>query len=235
MDIAIMQPYLFPYLGYFSLIKNTDYFIFFDTPQYIKKGWINRNRILGCGGKDIYFTVPVEKAPRETSIKEIKIDKSFDWRQKWLGQMSIYKRRAPHYKDVMELLNNVLNYDYEYISELGIKSVLETCKYLDISIKYDIFSKMDIPNLNVNAADEWALFITKYMGYDTYINPPGGKSFFCKEKYLKNNINLKFLTQELMCYDQRTPEFIPGLSIIDIMMFCSPDEIMNMLGKYTID
>ena len=95
MKIAIMQPYLFPYIGYFSLIKNTDHFVFFDTPQYIRKGWINRNRILGTKGKDIYFTVPVEKCPRETPIKDVKISYNEDWQEKWMGQLTIYKKKSP--------------------------------------------------------------------------------------------------------------------------------------------
>ena len=100
MKVAIMQPYFFPYIGYFSLIKNTDHFVFFDTPQYIRKGWINRNRIIGGGGKDIYFTVPIVKAPQDTAIRDIKIDTGSNWQEKMRGQLSIYKKRAPFYRDV---------------------------------------------------------------------------------------------------------------------------------------
>lgn len=87
-----MQPYFFPYIGYFSLIKNTDHFVFFDTPQYIRKGWINRNRIIAGGGKDVYITVPVERAPRDTAIKDIKINNNEKWQEKIRGQLSIYKK-----------------------------------------------------------------------------------------------------------------------------------------------
>lgn len=81
MKIAIMQPYFFPYIGYFSLIQNTEHFIFFDTPQYIRKGWINRNRIIGGNGKEIYFTVPVEKVERNTAIRDVPISYKDDWRE----------------------------------------------------------------------------------------------------------------------------------------------------------
>ena len=87
MKIAIMQPYFFPYIGYFSLIKNTDHFIFFDTPQYIRKGWINRNRIIGANGDATFFTVPVQKMPRETAINKMLISQNEDWKQKILGQL----------------------------------------------------------------------------------------------------------------------------------------------------
>ena len=92
MKIEIMQPYLFPYIGYFSLIKNTDHFVFFDTPQYIRKGWINRNRIIGATGEAVFFTIPVQKAKRETPINKIMISQNENWKMKILGQLNVYKR-----------------------------------------------------------------------------------------------------------------------------------------------
>lgn len=235
MKIAIMQPYLFPYIGYFSLIKNTDHFVFFDTPQYIRKGWINRNRILGAAGKDVYFTVPIEKCSRETPIKDVKISYRENWKEKWMGQLTIYKKRAPYYSDVMQLVQEVLNDDVSYISELAINSVIKTCQYLGINLNYDIYSEMDLQSFQVEAPDEWALEITKSMHYDTYVNPPGGKAFFDVDKYKKANIGLEFLTQEILEYNQRVREFIPGLSILDVMMFCSPEEVVDMMNLYTIE
>lgn len=232
MRIAIMQPYLFPYLGYFSLIKHTDHFVFFDTPQYIRKGWINRNRILGCNETVIYFVVPIVKTARETAIKDVKISYCNDWKQKITGQLSIYKNKAPFYNQVLELVEAVLSQGYQYISELAISSVIETCRYLQIDMKYDIFSKMDLQIPKVTAPDEWALYITMAMGYQTYINPPGGKNFFHVEKYKNAGVDIGFLTQQLKKYNQRTKEFLPGLSIIDVMMFCSPREINAMMESY---
>lgn len=235
MKIAIMQPYLFPYIGYFSLIRNTDYFVFFDTPQYIRKGWINRNRLLGTGGKDIYFTVPVEKCPRETPIKDVKISYNENWKEKWMGQLTIYKKRAPYYPKVMQLIQDVLNCETQYISEMAINSVAKTCQYLGMEFNYDIYSQMDLPGFDVESPDEWALGITRALEYDTYVNPPGGKAFFDANKYKEANIELEFLTQELLEYNQRVREFVPGLSILDVMMFCTPKEIGDMMDSYTIE
>ena len=92
MRIAIMQPYLFPYIGYYSLIKYSDHFTFFDTPQYIRKGWINRNRLLSFGGKDVFFTVPVEKCSQNTAIKDVRVSYTEDWINRWKGQLSFYKK-----------------------------------------------------------------------------------------------------------------------------------------------
>lgn len=235
MKIAIMQPYFFPYIGYFSLIKNTDYFIFFDTPQYIRKGWINRNRILGTNGNDVYFTIPVEKCSRETPIKDVKISCNENWKEKWLGQLTVYKKRAPYYLEIMRLIQDVLSFNTQFISEMAINSVIKTCQYLGINFNYEIYSKMDLPSFEVNAPDEWALGITKAMKYDTYVNPPGGKEFFDASKYTKANIELQFLTQEIIEYNQRSREFVPGLSILDVMMFCAPKEIVDMMDLYRLE
>ena len=143
MKIAIMQPYLFPYIGYFSLIKNTDFFVFFDTPQYIRKGWINRNRILSANGDITYFTVPIQKADRNTPINKIIVSNNYDWKMKTLGQLNIYKK-APNYGRVIDLVKGIFNTDTMLISDLAIKSIVKTCEYLDIDIKYDIFSKMNL-------------------------------------------------------------------------------------------
>lgn len=234
MKIAIMQPYLFPYIGYFSLIKNTDYFVFFDTPQYIRKGWINRNRILSTNGDVTYFTVPIQKADRNTPINKSVISYNYDWKVKILGQLNIYKK-APNYDKVINLVNDVFNTDTMLISDLAIKSIVKTCEYLDIDIKYDIFSKLNLALPEVKEPDEWALYITKELGYNTYINPPGGMSFFNREKYQINDVDLQFLVQEIIPYRQNREVFIPALSMIDVMMFCSCNEINEMLCKYKIE
>ena len=235
MKIAIMQPYFFPYIGYFSLIQNTEHFIFFDTPQYIRKGWINRNRIIGGNGKDIYFTVPVEKVERDTAIRNVPISYKDDWREKMMGQLTIYKKRAPYYQNVTELVRSVITPDYRNISELAIASIKKTCEFIDMKLECDIYSEMSLPEFTVKEPDEWALYITKYTGYDTYVNPPGGKTFFKQEKYKNEGIELQFLSQELIPYRQRTKEFIPGLSIIDVLMFCTPDEIKEMMDHYVVE
>lgn len=234
MKIAIMQPYLFPYIGYFSLIKNTDFFVFFDTPQYIRKGWINRNRILSANGDITYFTVPIQKADRNTPINKIIVANNYDWKMKTLGQLNIYKK-APNYGRVIDLVKGIFNTDTMLISDLAIKSIVKTCEYLDIDIKYDIFSKMNLALPEVKEPDEWALYITKELGYNTYINPPGGMSFFNREKYQINDVDLQFLVQEIIPYRQNREVFIPALSMIDVMMFCSCNEINEMLCKYKIE
>lgn len=235
MKLAIMQPYLFPYIGYYSLIKNTDYFIFFDTPQYIRKGWINRNRIIGGNKEPVYFGVPVEKCERETAIKDVKIADDKQWKDKILGQLTVYKKRAPYYNDVISLVKDVVSDESGSISELAIKSIVKSCEFMNLDLKSSVYSEMNLKDIKVKEPDEWALEITKELKYDTYVNPPGGKTFFDGDKYKEAGIKLEFLSQDLVAYNQRIHTFLPGLSMIDILMFCKPEEVMEMMESYKLE
>lgn len=235
-SIGIMQPYFLPYLGYFALIKHTDSWVVFDTVQYIDKGWMNRNRILSQSKEGIvYITVPVKKKSRDMLIKDTCIDDTQKWRQKIKGQITFYKKKAPYYYKVNNLINEILSFDTNKLSELNVYALEKICNYLDIDFKYTVFSHDTMGIDEVSSPDEWALEITKSMGANTYINPPGGKSFFDNEKYKKEKIDLKFLTLNLKEYNTFSDTFIPGLSIIDVMMFNHPEEITELLNDYTYE
>lgn len=231
MRLGIMQPYFFPYLGYFALIKHTDQWIVFDTPQFIRHGWIERNRILKPGEGWQYIMVPLEKHSRDTAIKDIKIKQSIDWRRKILAQLEHYKRKAPYYSIVINLIKESIHFKTDSIVELDINILKAVCNYLNINFCYKVFSTSDIKTNKVNAPDEWALEISKALGATEYYNPPGGEEFFDKGKYKKSKIELKFLKLNSQEYIQQSNIFEPGLSIIDVMMFNSADEINYMLNK----
>lgn len=233
--LGIMQPYFFPYLGYFALIENAEQFIFFDTPQYILHGWVNRNRILNLRGEPAYMTVPIKKAARSTPIKDIEIDYSYDWKNKLWGMLTVYKKKAPYYSIVMELLQEILEKKYTLLSHLNITSTAEICKYLGITSGLQIFSEMHLQLPDIMESDEWALYITEAMGYQTYINPPGGISFFDRNKYILKGIKLEFLEVELKPYIQKIGHFEKALSIIDVMMFCNAHEILDMLHNVNLN
>ncbi len=237
MRFGIMQPYFFPYIGYFSLIDYVDRFIFFDTSQYIRHGWVNRNRILGQGKKTggSYITVPIKNTGQKTVIKDVIIAENIDWRNKIYGQLTVYKRKAPYYKDVICFLHSVLDQEYENrLSDLNIETLKAVCDYIGIERKFSVFSQMNLNISGSNQPDEWALYITEALGGDIYVNPPGGQNFFEKAKYKQRNIGLEFLKSNLPEYIQKIGYFEPGLSIIDVMMYCGKKEIKDMLQDYTI-
>ncbi len=234
MKCTIMQPYFFPYLGYFSLIKQTDKFILFDTPQFIRHGWIERNRILKPIEGVQYIRVPLKKHSRNTPINQVIINDTEDWIAKLVAQLAHYKKRAPYFKQVVDLINELKGFEFQTISDLNIKVLKLTCDYLSMEFNYDVFSKMNLNIVTPNAADEWALNICRALKAEHYINPIGGLDFFDQQKYVKNNIQINFLDFKLLPYDQKREIFEPGLSIIDVMMFNSPEEISKMLNNYDL-
>lgn len=233
--LAIMQPYFFPYIGYFSLIKHTDEFIIFDSVQFIRHGWIERNRVLKQAGGWIYVKVPLKKFEQKTYIKDVEIDNSQDWKALITAQLQPYKKIAPFYKETKELIDDIFEDEYHDIVTLN-KTILEKiCSYLGFSPNITVFSKMNLEIDTPNVPDEWALNICKSLGdVSEYWNQPGGASFFDKTKYDKANIDLRFIHVKLEEYNQNSTEFEAGLSIIDVLMFNSPDKINEMLDKYEL-
>lgn len=234
MKLGIMQPYFFPYLGYFALIRHTDRWVVFDTPQFIRHGWIERNRILKPVDGWQYIRVPLEKHKRETPINEIKIKTNENWQEKIIAQLGHYKKIAPYFRQVIRFVKEAVNFDTEYISKLNINLLRLTCDYLGLEFEYSVFSELDVDFGAVNEPDEWALNISKALDANEYYNPPGGSDFFNKEKYERNNISLKFLKLNLKEYDQRRETFEPGLSIIDVMMFNPIERIREFLDLYEL-
>lgn len=230
----MMQPYFLPYLGYYALIKNTDKWIVSDEFQYIRHGWIARNRILKPSVGWQYIIVPLEKHSFDTLIKEVKIKNSENWKVKIINQLEHYKKKAPFYSEVIAFLKNAFLFDTDSISSLNVHLLNETCNYIGIPFNYEIHSEMKINIDPVYEPDDWSLNISKAIGATCYVNPPGGIKFYNKDKYDKAKIRLNFLKINLTDYNQCRSVFEPGLSIIDAMMFNSPESINEMLDKYEL-
>ncbi len=185
MTLAINQPYFFPYIGYFALINSVDEFILFDTPQFIRHGWIERNQILKPSGEPLYIKVPLVKHKRETPINEVFIRNDENWQDKILAQLVPYKKRAPFYFEVVNLLKDIFSFETDSIAELNYYSLTKVCEYIGITTPIKIWSKMKVKIDEVKHADEWALQICKALNADTYINSRNGLQFFDTTKYQK--------------------------------------------------
>mgnify|MGYP004444397079 FL=1 len=234
MKLGIMQPYFMPYIGYFSLIKHTDRFILFDTVQFIRHGWIERNRILKPAGGWQYIQVPlIKENGRDTSIKDIRINNNENWKNRSLSQLQHYKKKAPYYYRTIKLLENIFSDEYTSIVELNRVSLNKICQFLEIDKEMEVFSEMNLSIADVHAPDAWALNICNAIGnIDEYWNPPGGQDFFDRSKYERAQLDLKFQTMRLSSYDQKNDSFEVGLSIVDVMMFNSVEEINTMLDDF---
>ena len=234
MKVAIMQPYFLPYIGYFQLINAVDEFILFDTPQFIRHGWIERNNILKLNGEPSYIKVPLVKHNRNISIKDVKINNSTNWQDKIFAQLTHYKKKAPFYNEVLALLKGIFKNDTQSIVQLNNYSLLIICEYLNIKTSIKIWSEMNIEIEETNAPDEWALNICKRINASSYINPIGGQSFFDTQKYGTSDIEINFIESNELKYKQFGNEFAPWLSIIDLMMFNRKEDIKCMLNQYTL-
>ena len=235
MSIGIMQPYFFPYLGYFSLIKHTDSWIVFDPVQYIDRGWMNRNRIIHPDQPEtMYITVPVT-AHRDTLICDAQIDAAQPYAARILGQLSAsYKKRAPYYKAVAALVEECLAAETHSLRDLNVRCMERVCAYLGMPLNLRVYTEMNLEIEPVHGPDEWALNICRALGETDYINPPGAMDMFDRKKYADAGVSIRFLRFEPTPYSQRKPKFFECLSVLDAMMFCSPEKINAMLDQYTL-
>jgi hypothetical protein len=228
MKVAIMQPYFFPYVGYFSLIKHTDKFILFDPVQFIRHGWIERNRILKPAESWQYVAIPLEKHSRHTLIKDVVIRNNEDWRGKILRQLDHYKK-APFFKPTMEVVEQGIRIQSNSIVKVNQNALYAVCKYLHIPFNCEVFSEMNLEIEEVTHAGEWALNISKALGAKVYINPVGGKELFDQAQFIAAGIAIKFMGNDVLPYSQHRGVYEPGLSIIDVMMFNDVENVNRLI------
>ena len=227
--IAIMQPYFFPYIGYFQLINAVDKFIIYDNIQFTKKGWINRNRLL-LNGKDEYFTLPLKNDSDYLNVNEREL--SIDWlkeKTKTLNKIKENYKKAPYFNEVYNLIENCFNYECLNLFDFILNVLKNTLNYLTINTDSVISSTLSI-NHNLKA-EEKVIAFCKNLNAKTYLNPIGGLELYCKEHFLNEGIKLNFIKANNCVYKQFDNEFIPFLSIIDVMMFNSKEEIKRMIEK----
>ncbi|WP_034922749.1 WbqC family protein [Gillisia sp. CAL575] len=231
MKIGIMQPYLFSYLGYFQLIKSVDKFIVLDDVNYIKGGWINRNSLLIDKRKG-RFTVPLKKSSSFKPINEIKISDNSKWKIKLLKTINQNYKDAPYYNTVIPVLSNIINSEHQNISELIYFSLTQLNDYLCIDTLI-IKSSIIYDNKHL-IGQERVIDICKQEMASHYINAIGGQDLYDPKFFLKNNIKLNFIQSSIPEYVQFQNDFVPGLSIIDVLMFNSKEEVGVMLKDYNL-
>lgn len=229
MKLGIMQPYFFPYLGYYSLIKKTDEFILFDTVQFIRHGWIERNRILKPVADWQYVAVPLEKKKLSTVIRELEIRNSEDWKDKLIRQLDHYRKRAPFFQETLRVVEDSLSINTNSIVKLNQNILKKTCAYFEIPLNISIFSEMNLAIDEVTSPGEWALQIGRALKAEEYFNPTGGMDIFDSDKFDSAGISLRFLGNNLKPYSQKRETFEPGLSIIDVMMFNDVESINSLI------
>jgi hypothetical protein len=231
MKLAVMQPYFFPYVGYFDLISRVDQWVVFDTAQYRRHGWVNRNRILRPVQGWQYITAPLLKHPRETRICDIQVVSGQDWRARIERQLEHYRGHAPYFDAAWGLVRDCLSVPGASLSRMNVEALRRICALLEIRFSFTILSEMDLPLGPVEEPGDWALRIAEALGAQEYVNPPGGQDLFDPEKFAARGIRLTI--QEPVAFRYQVPGycFEPGLSIVDALMWNSRDRLRDFLHR----
>ena len=229
--IAVMQPYFFPHLAYFQLIHASDKFIFYDDVNFKTDGWIHRNRIL-INGTPKYITIQCRKASHLKLINEVELDLNEIKRNKLLRKIKMTYSNAPFFDEVYDLFENVIGTTTKFISELAIESVRSTMSYLNIETDTAVSSEV-YDNQNLGGKDR-VLDICKKENCEIYINSKGGMELYNSDDFRNEGMDLKFLIPEVIIYRQFSSKFVSSLSILDVMMFNSVDEINRMLQRFEL-
>ena len=227
--VAIMQPYFFPYIGYYQLIAHTDAFVLYDDAQYIRNGWSNRNRILREGTPH-YLTFPVENAHYTLSFARRRYQASAENRNRILRSITEAYKRAPHFSTAMPLIEEIMSFPDPRVAAFNRNLLEKSCAYLGIATPIIDSSAVKIPS-DLSGQDR-VLAICKALGASRYLNTIGGLSLYDRESFAVKGIRLFFIRTRTLLYDQGCRERVPNLSIIDVIMFNSFEKVRGMLDEY---
>lgn len=231
MKIAVMQPYFFPYIGYWQLINAVDKFVIFDDVNYINRGWINRNKILNTDGSQ-YFNILLKSRSQNKKINETELNNDARYIKKNLKKISFIYGKAPYYSMVYPVLEQILTNRELNLSKYLYFNIECICDYLNITT--ELLLSSEISNTDNRTGQDRIINIVKKCNADTYINAIGGADLYSRYFFQENKINLFFLKTNNIEYKQFNNIFVPNLSIIDVMMFNSVDEIKSLLNRYEL-
>lgn len=231
MKLAVMQPYLFPYIGYFQLIYAADLFLIYDDVAYIKQGYINRNSIYSSNGA-VRFTVPVPGASSNKLISDLPFSGDV---AKVLKTIEQSYSKAPYFEYVYPMIRKALEQEDRSISSVCQKSFEEIFSYLGVVKKFKRTSELTYDR-SATARDRLIALCHQFSA-DCYINASGGRKLYAKREFAEKGIDLKFIDTLPVEYSQGGAdgaEFVPNLSIIDVLMNCSPEKVKCLLGRYEL-
>lgn len=233
MIVGVMQPYLFPYIGYWQLLNGVDTFVMFDDVNYINRGWINRNRIL-IDGQPKYFNVQMRGASQNQLINEVALTNDVQAAEKQVRAIELAYKKAPYFTDCFPMIAECMRFQGENLSDFVCHSICETAKYLGINTTLLLSSEIEKDN-SLRGQDK-ILDICKRLGATEYWNPIGGTELYDKALFSENGMVLHFLKAngDIRYKQFKEDAFEPFLSIIDVMMFNSVDSIQEMLNEYTL-
>jgi hypothetical protein len=229
--VAVMQPYIFPYVGYMNLVSASDVFVFYDDVNFIKKGWVHRNRII-LSEKMYRFTIPLKNASQNRLIKDTQVENLNAFSKKFLLQLNSSYKGAKFYKKTMDYIENVLESNTESIGCLAADSVIKFFSHIGVKKNFIKSSEMLSCTKGLGKAER-LIRITQALGSSLYINPIAGNELYSTAHFEKSGVKISFVKPKLKSYVQvNSSNFIPSLSIIDLMMNLSVDELTEHMTSF---
>ncbi len=235
MKLSIMQPYFLPYLGYWQLIACADTFVIYDDVNFIKGGWISRNRYLYQGSPK-YFNLIMSGASPNKKINEVGLmrDSRYHQGKKLLGTFQMAYQKAPMYKEVLPLLEEIVLFEEDNLARYLEHSIRAMCRYLQIPARICVSSQIPEKDGRLVKEDK-VLDICRCLGADTYINAIGGRELYRQEDFRRAGVDLFFIQMDPIEYTQFGDPFVPGLSIVDVLMFNDKETVKGYLQAYTLE
>lgn len=233
MRVAITQPYLFPHVAWYQVIRACDTFVISDDVQFIKSGYINRNRIL-LAGVPVRFIVPLRRASHAALIGERRISGSA-WIARFLKTVRAAYGRAPHFGEVFPMIEEVVAEPAEMLVDLLERAIVRTARHL--GLMQPIVRASSLP-VRAGLRKEWRVLATaEAMGARCYLQreTEAARTLYRHEVFAARGIELRFVRIGSLPYAQRgVREFIPGLSLIDFLMQVAPEDRGRHLMAYDI-
>jgi len=223
-----MQPYFLPYIGYWQLVNVVDKYVIYDDVNYINKGWINRNNIL-LNKQPFLFTLNLLGASQNKLINEISVDTN---QTKLIKTFEIAYKKAPFFDNTFHFLKHIFEYNNKNLANFVGNSIIQISSYLGLKTQFTYSS--EINKKCSLKGQEKILNICNVLQATEYINAIGGIQLYSKEMFKGQGIELKFIRSKPIEYKQFNNEFVPWLSILDVMMFNSVEEISKMLDNYEL-
>lgn len=227
MNVAIMQPYFFPYIGYFQLMKSVDVFVCYDDVQFMKGGWINRNRILR-DGNPAYWTFPVHHDDFRIEINRRRYDASPKNIRSLIGKLEGAYRHAPNYKKTIEFIASGFSDMDPAVSRFNQASLREVGRRLGIDCR--LVASSEIEHDRSLKGQDRVLAICEVLGAKRYVNAIGGVGLYDAEAFSRRGMELRFIRPRATTYRQWGEGFVPFLSIVDVLMFNSEADASAMLS-----
>jgi len=230
-SLVIMQPYFLPYIGYWQLMRAAECFVIYDDVNYIKSGWINRNRIL-INRAPAYFTLPLQQASSNRRICDIGLQPSEVWRDKLVKTLELTYRQAPCFPEVFPVLAAIIRHRTDSLGEFLAHQLQTLAAFMGLATQFILASKCH----QKDSLDGQArvINICRREGATVYINPQGGQGLYDASAFYQQGIDLRFLVMQPIPYPQASREFLPYLSIVDALMAVGPVAIKTHLDAYRL-